>query len=338
MGRSKGRLHAMQLVLSLLLAIAFVPVSSVEYSLHPPVAVRRGEPGFAVLSCATHGRPLEALTLLITYPDGELSPRYVASRPRSINSSKGEVESAGPSAARFPTNTVVFLFSLPVDTVPGEATMVAFDGDGAPVAGSRFNVLDRQYSREDLWLDKGLSSLRADPDPRKTEQAERYLRLIGSVDPAANYLDSGFIRPVVSERRTSVFGLMRRYLYANGGIDLSMHNGVDYGCPIGTPVVAPGAGRVVMAENRIVTGNTIVLEHLPGAYTIYMHLDSMSVTHGSVVARGALLGRVGMTGLATGPHLHWEFRVMGLPCDPEALIGIDKMPTFRRMDGVTEGR
>lgn len=337
MGRAKGRLRAMQLVLSLLLAIAFVPVSSVEYSLQPPLAVRRGEPGFATLECSLQRQDLEPLTLQITYPDGGVSPRYVGTRPQSKNVAKGDVESAGPSAARLPTNLVVFLFSVPVDTVPGEAAMVAFDAAGMPIAGSRFNVLDRQYSREDLWLDRGLTSLRVDPDPRKTEQARRYLELIGRTDPAANYLDSGFVRPVDTERRTSAFGLLRRYLYADGGVDRSMHNGIDYGCPIGTKVVASGAGRVVMAEERIVTGNTIVLEHLPGAYTIYMHLDSMNVTEGSIVPRGALLGRVGMTGLATGPHLHWEFRVMGVPCDPEALIGIDKMPTIRKIDGVTEG-
>ena len=229
------------------------------------------------------------------------------------------MKSAGASAVEQRSGSVFFLISIPVDAVPGDASAIAFDSRGRAVAGARFAVADRSFAKEDVALDKALTSIRVDPDPRKTEQAIRYQAMLSSVDPMAAFLDSGFVRPVQTERRTSLFGQRRRYLYADGGVDVTTHNGIDYGCPVGTPVVAAGAGRVVMAEERIVTGKTIIIEHAPGAFTIYMHLDTMAVPEGAIVAGGAFIGTVGMTGLATGPHLHWEFRVMGLAADPEAL-------------------
>jgi murein DD-endopeptidase MepM/ murein hydrolase activator NlpD len=125
---------------------------------------------------------------------------------------------------------------------------------------------------------------------------------------------------VASTRRTSFFGDRRVFKYANGNEDTSIHAGVDYGVPTGTPVSACGPGRVVLARNRIVTGNSVVLEHLPGVYSLYYHLDSIAVNEGVMVDAGTLLGRAGATGLATGPHLHWEIRVAGENTDPDILM------------------
>ena len=76
------------------------------------------------------------------------------------------------------------------------------------------------------------------------------------------------------------------------------------------------AGKVVLAQNRILTGNSIVLEHFPGIYSLYYHMDSLNVEEGDRVAAGANLGTLGATGLVTGPHLHWELRVNTIPVDP----------------------
>ena len=185
-----------------------------------------------------------------------------------------------------------------------------------------------------IWL----TIIRTAVEAEKTRQALLYRELLATVNPDSVYLDSGFIMPLECDRRTSLFGTGRRYLYADGTADRTMHAGIDYGCPTGTPVVAAGRGRVVMAQDRIVTGKTVVLEHLPGMYSIYMHLETMTVSYGEIVPRGYLLGTVGMTGLATGPHLHWELRINGVASDPEALVGLDKLPTIRTILTAFEGR
>ena len=75
-----------------------------------------------------------------------------------------------------------------------------------------------------------------------------------------------------------------------------------------------------MAENRIITGNTVIIEHLPGVYTLYYHLDSISTETDMIVKKGFEIGTVGVTGLVTGPHLHWELRVSTVAVDPLLFI------------------
>ena len=85
-------------------------------------------------------------------------------------------------------------------------------------------------------------------------------------------------------------------------------------------VAAAGGGKVAMARERIVTGFTVVVEHLPGVYSLYYHLDGLAVREGQRVSAGDPIGTVGSTGLATGPHLHWEVRAAGVAVDPDVLV------------------
>jgi murein DD-endopeptidase MepM/ murein hydrolase activator NlpD len=133
--------------------------------------------------------------------------------------------------------------------------------------------------------------------------------------------------PVNFTRRTSEFGDRRVYRYSSGARDTSIHAGIDFGVPTGTAVNACGPGKVVLARNRIVTGNSVIIEHLPGVYSLYYHLDKITAIEGSVVAAGELIGQSGSTGLSTAPHLHWEIRISGESADPDAFLArpiIDK--------------
>lgn len=123
-----------------------------------------------------------------------------------------------------------------------------------------------------------------------------------------------FASPLRGEfRRTSPYGSRRTY-----GNDpaVSAHAGEDYGAPAGTPVYAPAAGHVVLAETLFVRGNAVVLDHGNGVFTGYWHLSALDVQPGEQVGQGKLLGKVGSTGLSTGAHLHWELRVAGMAVDP----------------------
>jgi murein DD-endopeptidase MepM/ murein hydrolase activator NlpD len=94
------------------------------------------------------------------------------------------------------------------------------------------------------------------------------------------------------------------------------HEGVDYGAPIGTPVHVVGDGVVSFAGQQNGYGNVIQVQHSDGRMTVYAHLSRIGVTRGEHVAQGEQIGNVGMTGWATGPHLHFEFRVGGVVKDP----------------------
>lgn len=120
-------------------------------------------------------------------------------------------------------------------------------------------------------------------------------------------------RPLASDRITTIFGIRRSY---NGGPYRSYHEGLDYGAPAGMPVYAPAAGKVALAEALFVRGNSVVINHGLGVCSGYWHLSRSVVKPGQQVNAGTLLGYVGSTGLSTGPHLHFEVRVHGVPTNP----------------------
>jgi murein DD-endopeptidase MepM/ murein hydrolase activator NlpD len=92
-----------------------------------------------------------------------------------------------------------------------------------------------------------------------------------------------------------------------------MHKGLDIDGPMGAPVRASADGVVVFAEERGGYGLTVLVDHGNQLATLYAHLSSFAVGPGDPVRRGDVLGTVGSTGLSTGPHVHWEVRVLGTP-------------------------
>jgi hypothetical protein len=102
-----------------------------------------------------------------------------------------------------------------------------------------------------------------------------------------------------------------------GGEFLWSHKGVDLKVPEGTPVRAANSGEVILAEERFyLHGKTVIIDHGQAVITIYLHLKSMDVRKGDKVTKGQIIGRVGETGLATAPHLHWGLYVHSVPVDP----------------------
>ena len=178
-------------------------------------------------------------------------------------------------------------------------------------------ITERSFVTEEIPPNQANTDIRTQEDPQKPREAELLWSILsrGGTDI---YSLGPFIPPLSSTRRTSFFGDRRVFIYTGGGRDRSIHGGVDYGVPTGTPVWACADGRVVLARSRIVTGNSVVIEHLPGVYSLYYHLDSIAVSEGQILRAGETLGQSGATGLATGPHLHWEIRVAGENTDPDA--------------------
>ncbi len=98
------------------------------------------------------------------------------------------------------------------------------------------------------------------------------------------------------------------------------HSGADLRAKTGTPIHATNRGRVVLAKNLFFTGNTVILDHGLGIYSLYAHLSRIDVKTGAIAARGQRVGLAGATGRVTGPHLHWGIRVQGARVDPFSLV------------------
>ena len=180
-------------------------------------------------------------------------------------------------------------------------------------------IESRIFNSQTVYLNPTNTEIRTAPNPQRNLESEQMWAILTTTGTEI-YETGPFIVPVNSARITSHFGDRRVYQYHGGGTDTTIHAAIDFGVPTGTPVLASGRGRVVLAQFRIVTGYTVVLEHMPGVYSLYYHLDSLSVSAGEIVEKLALLGLSGSTGLSTGPHLHWEFRVSTEFADPFLFI------------------
>jgi murein DD-endopeptidase MepM/ murein hydrolase activator NlpD len=102
----------------------------------------------------------------------------------------------------------------------------------------------------------------------------------------------------------------------------SRHSGADSPAREGTAVTAVNSGQVVLTENLYYEGNTVIIDHGLGVYSVYCHLQKIKVKESSRVEKGALIGWVGQSGRATGPHLHFGMKVRGARVDPDQLFGL----------------
>ncbi len=159
----------------------------------------------------------------------------------------------------------------------------------------------------------------------KDIETERKLVIRGQKTDSENPLwKKGFIKPV--EGRTSgQFGGQR----IMNGVKRNPHAGMDIAAPEGTPVKASSDGIVTLAApDLFYSGNVVILDHGYGLHTIYAHLKEMHVKEGNTVKQGDIIGLVGKTGRATGPHLHWGASLNGTKFNPPSLLNINKGDDF----------
>lgn len=126
-----------------------------------------------------------------------------------------------------------------------------------------------------------------------------------------------FMRPVL-DTANSRFG--SRSVFNN--TRTSPHTGADFLSPAGTPIKAPNRGRIRLAEDLYFSGNTVIIDHGLGLFSLFAHLSGFDVREGDTVVTGDVVGRVGATGRVTGPHLHWAVRATGARIDPLSLLAI----------------
>lgn len=134
---------------------------------------------------------------------------------------------------------------------------------------------------------------------------------------SAKVLSNGVFSRPVDGVTTSTFGLKRFY----NGQTRRPHTGLDYAGDIGTPIKAPANGKVVLTGNYFFNGNAIFLDHGQSLVSVYAHLDKILVKQGQLITQGEIIGTIGKTGRATGPHLHWGVYLNQTTVNPNLLLG-----------------
>jgi murein DD-endopeptidase MepM/ murein hydrolase activator NlpD len=209
----------------------------------------------------------------------------------------------------------IFQFDIDfaLDIQPGDRFTVVYEEvfqDGAPVRIG--NILAAKFVNEG-----------------REYRAVRYIDSQGRgqyYSPDGKSLRKAFMRaPVQFSRISSRFNLSRKHPVLNR---IRAHKGVDYAASTGTPVRAAGAGRVRFVGRQGGYGNVIELEHGSGVVTVYGHLSRFAskLRRGQRVELAQVIGYVGATGLATGPHLHYEYRVRGVHKNPQTVPLPDAEP------------
>ncbi len=285
-------------------------------SIHSPATVERG---LALQIVINPAQPAGTVTARIEREDG-----------RRVSSAKGFSVTLGRDL-----RSTVVLLGVPSTVEPGRYRVRVEYTEGANslrrIRYRELEILDRDYLESTIALDMAMSALRTTTDPRRYRETRELMNMLDTFRVEAVFAPGDMVLPVRGDdvRVSARFGDRREFLYSDGGQARSIHYGLDLAAPTGTPVVASASGRVVFAGDRLITGYSIVLEHLPGVYGLYYHMDSLATETGAFVRRGEVIGTVGATGLVTGPHLHWEIRVSGVPVEPERFLAEPLLDTHQ---------
>ncbi len=201
-------------------------------------------------------------------------------------------------------------------TLPWRIGLV--DGGGTPrKATGSVTVKAGGFPVERLTVAPGMVNLDPVTERRAVNEAARLRALYDTVTPERLWRGP-FTRPVAARKPPGGFGARR---IINGQPRMP-HSGVDFSADRGTPVVAANRGRVALLGEFFFAGRLVVLDHGLGLYTLYFHLDGVSVTEGQMVERGQTVGTVGTTGRSTGPHLHFAAQLGRARIHPPDLFSL----------------
>ena len=209
-------------------------------------------------------------------------------------------------------STWVAVIGIPLSAPLGERHLVWRDAGGRQEI--TFNVGDKQYARQSLKVPPrqvNLSNADLARVARERVRIEHALKVYSEPPPES----LRFAQPVPGPRSSS-FGMRRVF----NGESRNPHSGMDIAAPTGTPILVPIAGTVVDTGEYFFNGNTVFVDHGRGLISMYCHLASIEVQPGQRLAAGTRIGAVGMTGRATGPHLHWSLSLNHAWIDPELFV------------------
>lgn len=173
-----------------------------------------------------------------------------------------------------------------------------------------FEVTDKYYRTQRLTI---RNKNKVNPNHSSTQRIIRELAIQKDIKSrfSERNVQMDFIRPVAG-RDSGRFGLKRIL----NGQPRNPHSGMDIAATSGTPIRSAADGVVLYTGNFFFSGNVVYVDHGSGVISLYAHLSSIGVRPGDMVRQGNVIGRVGQTGRATGPHLHWSVYLNGQAIDP----------------------
>ncbi|MGY3909840.1 peptidoglycan DD-metalloendopeptidase family protein [Aeromonas piscicola] len=208
----------------------------------------------------------------------------------------------------------IAIVGIPLKSQPGAHTLTVNDGRTLS-----FTVGNKHYREQHIKLKNGrqVNPLAEDMVRINRELAEQTLayQTFSPVLPSNLLFDKPVQGPL-----SSPFGLRRFF----NGEERNPHSGLDFAVGAGTPIKAPAAGKVILIGNYFFNGNTVFVDHGQGLISMFCHMSKIDVKLGQSLPRGGIVGRVGATGRATGPHMHWNVSLNDARVDPAIFIGAFK--------------
>jgi murein DD-endopeptidase MepM/ murein hydrolase activator NlpD len=211
-------------------------------------------------------------------------------------------------------NRWLAIVGVPLSVAPGNQQLTAKDALGS--RNLAFVVGSKKYPEQRITL-KNQRQVNPNPDDLKRIEGElavqvQAYRSFTPGTPSNLILDKPVDGPLSSK-----FGVRRFF----NGEERNPHAGLDFAVPAGTPIKAPAAGKVILIGNYFFNGNTVFVDHGQGFISMFCHMSKIDVKVGDAVPRGGVVGRVGSTGRATGPHMHWNVSLNDARVDPAIFIG-----------------
>ncbi len=211
------------------------------------------------------------------------------------------------------------LLGIDFEAAPGERTLALEGRDlrgGEVTLRATLRIVPGRFAVQRITVDPRLVEPPEKEKHRIARERQEFARAFRSSTPDRLW-GGHFLLPVAGGAGGN-FGARRVY----NGRTRGRHAGLDIAAPEGAPVVASSSGRVALAGDFYFTGGTVVLDHGQGLFTTYFHLSRLDVREGDLVAAGQMIGAVGATGRATGPHLHWAARLAGARVNPAGLLSV----------------
>ena len=207
-------------------------------------------------------------------------------------------------------DTWLAIVGIPLTTKPGNER-ISSGGRNLP-----FIVGYKQYPEQRITL-KNKSQVNPEPAQLKRIEAELAEQIKAYRSFSPNLPSNLVLDKPVNGPLSSKFGVRRFF----NGEERNPHSGLDFAVPAGTPIKTPANGKVILVGNYFFNGNTVFVDHGQGFISMFCHMSKIDVTVGQQLARGAVVGKVGSTGRATGPHMHWNVSLNDARVDPAIFIG-----------------